>query len=200
MMVSVKSKEISTGTIRTHDSIANASRITGVIRSNIKSCLIKKQQSDRGFQFARLEEEFAEYIEKKENQISSKSPKSKPIKLKNLVTSEIVFFNSIARASKVLSINRGNMVEFLSGKRQNVGIYQIAYQSDNFKEYISKTIIKILASKKTPIIAEKNGITLQYNSQHECARELGINVCNINRCLKNIGKSNGYSFKYSMIN
>lgn len=52
-------------------------------------------------------------------------------------------------------------------------------------------------TKKTPIIAMKNGTTIQFDSQHSCAKVLGIRQGDINNCLRGRQKTaKGYSFEY----
>ena len=52
-------------------------------------------------------------------------------------------------------------------------------------------------SKKTPIVATKNGTTIQFESQHLCTKMLGIRQGDINSCLRGRQKTaQGYSFEY----
>lgn len=52
-------------------------------------------------------------------------------------------------------------------------------------------------SKKTPIVAVKNGTTIPFDSQHLCAKTLGIRQGDINNCLRGRQKTaKGYSFEY----
>lgn len=52
-------------------------------------------------------------------------------------------------------------------------------------------------TKMTPIFAIKNGETLRFDSQHSCAKTLGILQGDINACLRGRQKTaKGYSFEY----
>lgn len=51
-------------------------------------------------------------------------------------------------------------------------------------------------TKKTPVLAIKNGLEVQFGSQHECARTLGLRQGDVNNCLRGRQKtSKGYAFK-----
>lgn len=51
-------------------------------------------------------------------------------------------------------------------------------------------------TKKTPVIASKDGQIYMFESQHECARELGLKQSDVNNCLQGRQKtSKGYTFK-----
>ena len=69
------------------------------------------------------------------------------------------------------------------------------------KHHTDESRQKIATSMKnvmTPIVAiDKNGKVKIFLSQNECSRVLGVNLGNINSCLKGIRKqARGYTFKY----
>ena len=50
---------------------------------------------------------------------------------------------------------------------------------------------------KTKVVASKNGITLMFDSQKECAKQLGLHVQSVNGCLRGrLKTTGGYMFRY----
>ena len=61
-----------------------------------------------------------------------------------------------------------------------------------------KNLLQATNYRKTPLVViDKNGKVKIFESQNECSRVLGVNLGNINSCLKGRYKTaGGYSFKY----
>ena len=70
------------------------------------------------------------------------------------------------------------------------------YQNDrNEKDDIING--NLITKRMTPIIAIKNRLEIEYYSQRQASRELGLNVCHINQVLKGKRKEHdGYKFIY----
>ena len=123
-------------------------------------------------------------------------------------TGKIRVFESQAECCRVLGINSRKIYDCLKGRRKTCKGYIIKCLKRCSTDYKitkrkAKETEKIkLTTKikgKTPIVAiqKDTGRVRMFLSQRECSRVLGVNLGNVNKCLK--GRRNhtgGYTFKY----
>jgi hypothetical protein len=128
----IKSKCVTSGEIKEYESIEMAARILKFNPSAIRACFSGINQSTHGYQFAYQNEDFKPYISKKELKIKANLKVSKPIKLKNILTGEILHFSSILRACKEMGLYQGDVLRCLKKQRNSAKGYQISYIQNDF--------------------------------------------------------------------
>jgi hypothetical protein len=128
----IKSKYVLTGEIREYESIEMAARILKFNPSNIRNCFNGSCQSSHGYQFAYYNQDFKEYISKKELKIKSNEKVSKPIKIKNIESGDILYFSSIQRACEEIGLHQSNVLRCLKKERNSTKGYQISYIQNEF--------------------------------------------------------------------
>jgi hypothetical protein len=129
----IKSKCVISGEIREYESIEMAARILKFNPSAIRGCFSGINQSTHGYQFAYYNEDFKPYISKKELHIKANSKVSKPIKIKNILTGDILYFTSTLRACKEMGLYQGDVQRCLKKQRNSTKGYQISYIQNDFK-------------------------------------------------------------------
>jgi predicted transcriptional regulator with HTH domain len=142
----IKSRCVITGEIIEYESIEMAARILKFDPSSIRGCFSGINQSSHGYQFAYYNQEFKPYISKKQLKINANSQVSKPIKIRNIITGDILYFSSTQRACKEMGLYQGDVVRCLRNQRNSSKGYQISYTQNNFKtcRTVTSTLNKTL--------------------------------------------------------
>jgi hypothetical protein len=129
----IKSRCVLTGEIKEYESIEMAARILKFNPSNIRNCFNRNCQSSQGYQYAYHDQDFKEYISKKELKIKANEKVSKPIKIKNIESGDILYFSSTQRACKEIGLHQSDVLRCLKNKRNSTKGYQISYTQNEFK-------------------------------------------------------------------
>lgn len=109
--------------IQIFESISSASKELNINKGNIDSCLANKRHTASGFYWL-YEEESIEDLKAK-NKISKNS---KEIEAIDIESGEILKFNSITDASKILNIDRSTIILILKNKTKNPRKYDFKYK------------------------------------------------------------------------
>ena len=130
----IKSRCIKTGEIIEYESIEMAAKILKFNPSGIRACFSGLNQSTHGYQFAYHNEDFKPYISKKELKIKANLKVSKPIKIKYILTGDILYFTSTQRACKDMGFHQSDVLRCLQNKRNSSKGYQFSYIQNDFKK------------------------------------------------------------------
>lgn len=176
--------------LREFDSIAEASKLTGIFYDNIIRCLKRKSKTAEGYQW------FFKKDLKNKKKVSPVKVRGKPKNRQNrtvlqfdLDGSYIKEYPSPRGAALELNISYSSLMICLSKKGKSTGGFQWKYKDDPLFENGIKKIDPIsrkINKNSHPVLKfDLNGNFLnEYTSIHKAARKAGVTASQIIKCVK----------------
>jgi len=184
------------------ESQMKAGRELGINNKNICDVLKGRQKTAGGYWFVKDSDYTTEITKSELCDLVAKKDTGHPLYAVNLITLEVLWFSSQKEASQVLGIGTTNINQIIKGRYQQAGGYWFVEDNGNGFKIDKRKIREIKTSMHfrgdVYAVNVKTAEVLQFPSQAEAGRVLGVDQENIGKVVKGQRKTaGGYWFTYA---